>query len=69
MLSPHQKQSLLDAAIKLYEFAIGQETTTPCNACTHFYNGFCHKWEMDVPQEAQKAGCTEFIYNPDSVPF
>ena len=37
-----------------------------CGGCDYFDNGHCRKWGAPVPEEAQAAGCDEWI---DDIPF
>lgn len=69
LMSPRNKQTLLDAAIKLWEFANSVQTTTPCEDCSFFELGLCNKWNDNVPKEVQQAGCEEFIYDAEKIPF
>lgn len=71
MLTPHQKQSILLHLEKAWEAANELPTTTPC-LCCKFYDidvKKCMFYDAIVPAEAAEAGCDQFEFNPESVPF
>ena len=37
-----------------------------CGGCDYFDKGHCYKWGAPVPEEAQAAGCDEWI---EEIPF
>ena len=37
-----------------------------CGSCDYFDKGHCRKWGAPVPEEAQAAGCDEWI---EDIPF
>lgn len=64
-----------DRAVKQLEDTIAlvkaMPVVTPCAQCFHFIKignepGFCNKWEANVPEDAQAAGCGSW---EEPVPF
>lgn len=69
MMSPHQKQSLLLHLEHAWQAASEMPTTTPCNACIHFSQGFCRRWNDAIPKETLEMGCGEWEFLSYSCPF
>lgn len=69
MMTPHDKMMLLQLLEQAWEAADSLPTTTPCVSCTNWDAGFCKQWKEKIPEENKAAGCGEFIFDRQSVPF
>lgn len=69
-LDPHKRASLLLTLQQAWEAVNEIPTATPCEACSFYRDTKCRRWDNQiVPKEARAAGCDEFNFDPQSVPF
>lgn len=69
MLSPHDRQYLMNVVKEILRYVENQPTTTHCWDCVHNQQGYCDKWDERIPDEAKEKGCNEFIWNDLLPPF
>lgn len=69
IMTPYEKQNLIDSLEQAIEAAKDIPTTTPCRDCVFWQDGFCKKWETQIPPETLPLGCEEFTFDRFSPPF
>lgn len=70
MITPHEKKQIIYLIGKIVDMVENLlPTTTPCTACKAFNNGFCSKWQDQIPPENIEAGCDSWQFEPLSPPF
>ena len=65
-MTPAQKIRAIEALTAALSIVQALPEDRACRSCDYFDKGDCRKWGAPVPEEAQAAGCDEWV---EDIPF
>lgn len=69
MLTPLEQRQLVNLLQKATDTIAALPTETPCIACRQYRDGWCEKWQDDIPENMLKLGCEEWFFQETVLPY